>query len=69
MTLVIPVTTADNEFYLHEPLPRGYEISGFLVMEQVRAMDLSQRHAEKIDRLKIKDLVDILALVKSFFDV
>jgi mRNA interferase MazF len=68
MTLVIPITTYDNGFYLHEPVPEGYDVFGFLVMEQVRAVDLSKRNAEKIGHLSKKDLADILMLVKSFFD-
>jgi mRNA interferase MazF len=69
MTLVIPITTYDNGFYLHEPVPEGYSVSGFLVMEQLRAVDMDERNAEKADRLSKKDLAGILALVKSFFEI
>ena len=66
MTIVCPITTKDNGFFLHEPIPAGHEIYGFVVMEQLRAVDLQARRAEKIDRLNEKEMKPILSCIKSF---
>ena len=67
MTIICPITTTDNGFFLHEPIPAGHEVYGFVVMEQLRAVDLEARRAEKIDRLNEKEMKPILSCIKSFF--
>jgi len=67
MTIVCPITTRDNGFFLHEPIPAGHDIYGFVVMEQPRAVDLKARRAEKIDHLNEKEMMPILSCIKSFF--
>jgi len=67
MTIICPITTTDNGFFLHEPIPAGHEVYGFVVMEQLRAVDLEARQAEKIDRLNEKEMNPILSCIKSFF--
>ena len=67
MTIVCPITSTDNLFYLHEPLPEGYPVSGVVIMEQVRAMDLQARAARKIGQLDKADLDPILICLRSFY--
>jgi len=67
MTLVIPITSSDNGFYLHEALPQKCKVSGYLVTEHLRAVDLEQRNAEKVDHLEKTYLGNIIELVQSFF--
>ncbi|MDR2108818.1 MAG: type II toxin-antitoxin system PemK/MazF family toxin [Coriobacteriales bacterium] len=67
MTIVCPITTTDNRFYLHEPLPDGYGIKGVVVMEQVRAIDLEARQAKRLGRLDAADLQPILVCLRSFY--
>ncbi|MDR0853809.1 MAG: type II toxin-antitoxin system PemK/MazF family toxin [Clostridiales Family XIII bacterium] len=68
MRLVVPITSNDNGFFLHEPLPPGHNVEGFLIMEQLRALDVEPRNPEKVDSLKKKEMIDIISLAKSFFD-
>jgi mRNA interferase MazF len=67
MTIVCPITSTDNRFYLHEPLPDGCSVSGVVVMEQVRAMDLNARAARKVGHLDSQDLKPILICLRSFY--
>ena len=67
MTIVCPITSNDNGFFLHEPIPTGHDVFGFIVMEQFRAVDLEARQAEKIDNLNAKEMAPVLACLKSFF--
>ncbi len=71
MTLVCPVTTTDNGFPLHLPLPDGLdEVYGCVALEQVRAYDLLARHPLLLAHLDVKcDLMrHATSVIKSFFD-
>ena len=67
MTLVCPITSIDNGFFLHEPLPAGHDVFGFVVMEQIRALDLEARQTAVLDHLNSREMAPILACLKSFF--
>jgi mRNA interferase MazF len=67
MAIVCPITTKDNGFFLHEPIPARHDIYGFVVMEQLRAVDLIARRAEKIDHLDEKEMKPILSCVMAFY--
>ena len=67
MTVVCPITTTDNGFFLHEPIPAGHDVFGFVVMEQLRAVDLSARHAVTVAHLSKKEMTPILTCLKTFF--
>ena len=67
MTIVCPITSWNNDFYLHEPLPEGTSITGTIALEQVRALDLVARKAKKIDQLEKAYLDPILICIQSFF--
>ena len=67
MTIVCPITSNDNGFYLHEPIPAGHSVFGFVVMEQPRALDLDARGAVKLDHLSRKEMAPITICLKSFF--
>jgi mRNA interferase MazF len=67
MTIICPITSVDNGFFLHEPIPVGHSVHGFVVMEQQRALDLEARHAEKIDNLSENEMIPIVSCLKSFY--
>ena len=67
MTIVCPITSQQNMFFLHEPLPRDIPIHGEVVMEQVRVVDLEARHAKKVGTLDQAELEPILICLRSFF--
>jgi len=68
MTLVCPVTTVDNGFPLHRPLPKGLDVDGFVALEQIRAFDLEIRHAQILARIEDQEfLAQITETLTSFF--
>ena len=67
MTIVCPITSHMNGFFLHEPLPKGVQIQGEVVMEQVRALDIEARDAKKIGVLDQDVLEPVLVCLRSFF--
>jgi mRNA interferase MazF len=67
MTLVCPITTIDNGFPLHFRLPDSLDINGFIVVEQIRAFDLSARRAKSISILDDQELTAAISeCIKSF---
>ena len=67
MTIVCPITSREKDFFLHEQLPEGCGVSGSVVMEQVRAIDLDAKPAKLIGKLEGGQLDDILTCLSSFF--
>lgn len=69
MTLVCPVTTANNGFPLHLRLPDIDERHGWVALEQVRAYDLDSRHASVVAHLDIEGsfMRNVLSVLRSFF--
>ncbi|MDR3037666.1 MAG: type II toxin-antitoxin system PemK/MazF family toxin, partial [Coriobacteriales bacterium] len=67
--LVCPITTAHSGFPLHRALPDSLDTYGYVVVEQVRAFDLSARNARRIEALDVDSatMQAILECVRSFF--
>ena len=68
MTIVCPITNRLKDFFLHFKLPDTTEITGSIVSEQLRAVDLEARQARKIAALDDETLDKVLCCIKSFFD-
>ncbi|MDR1186388.1 MAG: type II toxin-antitoxin system PemK/MazF family toxin [Bifidobacteriaceae bacterium] len=67
LTLACPITTADNGFPLHFRLPSDLDTTGFVAVEQLRALDLVAREARRIERLQDQALRAAIAeCVRSF---
>lgn len=68
MTIVCPITTTDNGFPLHFPLPDGLETTGFVALEQIRAVDTSARQATLIESVGANSsfMDDVRQCVHSF---
>lgn len=67
MTVVCPITSQDNGFPLHDKLPDECMTHGWIVLEQLRALDLDSRHAKYIEHLDEPALNRVIAALRSFF--
>ena len=67
MTIVCPISSRERSFPLHEKLPEDCCVGGFVIMEQVRALDLEARPCRKLGRLDDAALEPILVCLRSFF--
>jgi len=66
--LACPITTKDNKFPLHVPLPKEFSTAGFVLTEHVRSVDFKAREALFIERAT-DDFIDyVLDVLKSFYD-
>lgn len=69
MTLVCPITTANNGFPLHLRLPEIDERYGWVALEQVRAYDLESRHAKVVAHLDAEGefMGNVVSVLRSFY--
>ena len=67
MTIVCPITNRLKPFFLHFEIPSSNVVSGSVVTEQVRAMDLEARKATKLGELDSATLDKVLTCLKSFY--
>ncbi|MCL1846540.1 MAG: type II toxin-antitoxin system PemK/MazF family toxin [Coriobacteriia bacterium] len=66
-TLVCPITSTQNNHYLHFPVEEGYDIAGFIIVEQVKSFDLDVRPTRLIAHYRDEHLTPILSVLRSFF--
>ena len=63
MALVCPITNTNRNFPLHVPLDLSTQTTGYIMCEQVKALDISVRNAslkEKAPSNIIQEVFDIL---------
>jgi mRNA interferase MazF len=63
LALVCPITTTDRKFPLHVKLNEGLNTKGFVMCEQVKALDIDARNAvffEKVSNNVMEEVADIL---------
>ena len=68
MTLVCPISNRMRPFFLHEPLPDDAPVTGSVIMEQMRALDLEARPTRRLGHLDQAILHKVLVCLRSFFE-
>lgn len=67
LAIVCPVTSKDKGFPFHLPLPEGGEISGFVMVEQVKSIDYRVRRAKRVEKAPAELMTEIRALLEACF--
>ncbi len=65
--LTCPITTKDNKFSLHIPLPQGTSTNGFILTEHVKSVDFKARKVSFIEGVPSDFLDEVLDLLESFY--
>lgn len=65
LALVCPLTRTDRGIPLHVPVPPTSKLTGFVMVEQVRALDFDARGAEFIESGSAEVVDDVLAVIDS----
>jgi mRNA interferase MazF len=65
LCLVCPVTNTRRDYPFHVSIPEDHEVTGFVMVEQVRSIDFRSRKAKHIGRAPEPVLEEALALLDA----
>lgn len=65
---VVPISTTDNEFPLHIPVPNGLKVHGVAEVQQETTLDLSARHWRKVDEAPKAFLKEALKALEESYE-
>ena len=65
LVMACPVTRTDRCYPFHVAIPPGSQVSGFVMVDQVKSLDYSSRHATRIDRASEALLDEVLAILDA----
>ena len=65
IAIVCPVTNTRRGFPFHVPVPAGSDLTGFIMVEQVKAVDFRSRAAYRIDRGSEELLAEVLSILDA----
>lgn len=57
---LLPISTTQNKFPLHIPVPKGLKVHGVVEVQQETTLDLSARRWHKVDHVPDKFLKEVL---------
>lgn len=70
LVFVVPITSVDNGYPLHVPLPSGLVVSGWACVEQLSGVDPVARDMRPLgESLDEATMGEILSLVKAVFGI
>ncbi len=65
LAIVCPITNADRNFPFHVPIPDGSQLTGFVMVEQVKSVDYRSRRAKCIEHGDDGLLSDVLSILDA----
>ncbi len=65
MAMLCPLTTTDRGYPFHVPVPEGCDMNGFVMVEQVKSVDVRARRATPIGRAPDHLLDEVLAVLDA----
>jgi mRNA interferase MazF len=65
MAIVCPITNTDKRHPLHVAVPSNSSLTGFVMVEQVKALDYGSRGAHFVERAPVELINEVLAVLDS----
>lgn len=65
LAIVCPITNTLRDFPLHVALPEESSITGFVMVEQVKAIDFRARHGRFLEKIQEPVLNEVLSLLDA----
>lgn len=65
LCLVCPVTNTRRDHPFHVPVPEGENVTGLVMVEQVKSVDFRAREARRIGRAPAQVLDEVLSLLDA----
>lgn len=69
MALVCPITNTNRNFPLHVPLDSKTSTTGFIMCEQVKALDITVRNAEFFERIPSNINQDVFDIIYGIIEI
>ncbi|HOE19239.1 MAG TPA: type II toxin-antitoxin system PemK/MazF family toxin [Smithellaceae bacterium] len=65
LAIVCPITNTDRAFPFHVPVPKNSNLTGFIMVEQVKSVDFHSRQAKRIERGNDELLSNVLSILDA----
>ncbi|HLX09117.1 MAG TPA: type II toxin-antitoxin system PemK/MazF family toxin [Thermoanaerobaculia bacterium] len=65
LAIVCPITNTQRNFPFHVALPEESSVTGFVMVEQVKAIDHRARRARFLDKIPVRLLNEVLSLLDA----
>ena len=65
MAIVCPITNTDRKFPFHVPVPKSCNLTGFIMVEQVKSIDFRSRRVKRIEQSNEELLADVLSILDA----
>jgi mRNA interferase MazF len=65
MAMLCPLTSTDRAFPFHVLVPEGRVVDGFVMVEQVKAVDFLARRATRIGAAPLELVDEVLAILDA----
>ncbi|HAZ27385.1 TPA: mRNA-degrading endonuclease [Candidatus Acetothermia bacterium] len=65
LAIVCPITSTKRDYPLHVAIRAGHKVTGFVMVEQVRAIDYRAREAKRIGKASQEVLAEALSLLDA----
>jgi mRNA interferase MazF len=65
LAIVCPITNTRRDYPFHVAIPEGGEVTGFVMVEQVRSIDYRARRAKRIGKAPDEVLKEALSLLDA----
>jgi mRNA interferase MazF len=65
LCIVCPITKTHRDYPFHVRIPEGQEVTGFVMVEQVKSIDFRSRKAERIGRAPEQALEEAMSILDA----
>jgi mRNA interferase MazF len=65
LCIACPITTTDRGYPFHVAIPAGSDVTGYVMVEQVKSIDFRSRRARRIGRASAGMLDEVLSILDA----
>lgn len=65
LAIVCPLTNTDRKFPFHVPVPENINLTGFVMVEQVKSVDFHTRRAKLIEHASDELIAKVLSILDA----
>ncbi|MEO8480525.1 MAG: type II toxin-antitoxin system PemK/MazF family toxin [Gemmatimonadota bacterium] len=65
LCMACPITNTDRDYPFHVALPDSHDVTGFIMVEQVKSIDFRARRAKRLGKAPVAVLDEVLSLLDA----